>query len=67
MASNPTGIPALVGLAVLGAAALHAVWNALAKSVDDELVGFAVLEALDHLAADGNGRPARASALPRRA
>jgi drug/metabolite transporter (DMT)-like permease len=44
MAPNPTGIPALVGLAVLGAAVLHAVWNALAKSVDDQLVGFAVLD-----------------------
>jgi len=33
----------------------------------DELVGFAVLEALDHLAADGNGKPARVSATPRRA
>ena len=44
MAPNPTGIPALVGLAVLGAAGLHAAWNALAKSVDDQLVGFAVLD-----------------------
>lgn len=44
MAPNPTGIPALVGLAVLGAAVLHAAWNALAKSVDDQLVGFAVLD-----------------------
>jgi drug/metabolite transporter (DMT)-like permease len=44
MAPNPTGIPALVGLAVLGAAVLHAVWNALAKSVEDQLVGFAILD-----------------------
>jgi drug/metabolite transporter (DMT)-like permease len=29
---------------VLGSALLHAVWNALAKSVKDHLVGFAVLE-----------------------
>jgi predicted transcriptional regulator len=33
----------------------------------DELVGFAVLEALDHVAADGNGKPARAAAAPRQA
>jgi drug/metabolite transporter (DMT)-like permease len=44
LAPNPTGIPALVGMAVLGAAVLHAIWNALAKSVDDQLVGFAVLD-----------------------
>jgi hypothetical protein len=33
----------------------------------DQLVGFAVLEALDYLAADGNGRPARTTAAPRQA
>jgi predicted transcriptional regulator len=33
----------------------------------DELVGFAVLDALDHLAADGNGKPAPTAAVPRQA
>jgi drug/metabolite transporter (DMT)-like permease len=30
-------------LAVLGAAVLHAVWNALAHAIDDQLVGFALI------------------------
>ena len=33
----------------------------------DELVGFAVLEALDPVAADGNGGPAGARTVPRQA
>jgi drug/metabolite transporter (DMT)-like permease len=39
-----SGIPGFVALAVLGAAVLHAAWNALAKSVDDQLVGFVILD-----------------------
>ena len=39
------GVPVLVTAAVLGAAVMHAAWNALAKSLKDHLVGFAVLEA----------------------
>jgi drug/metabolite transporter (DMT)-like permease len=39
-----SSVPAAVALAVLGAALLHATWNALAKSVPDHLVGFVVLD-----------------------
>ncbi len=39
--------PSTVGLAVVGAvllaAVLHAVWNAMAHSIDDQLVGFALM------------------------
>jgi drug/metabolite transporter (DMT)-like permease len=42
--SRSGGISVGVTLAVLGAAVLHAVWNALAKSVKDQLVGFMALE-----------------------
>jgi drug/metabolite transporter (DMT)-like permease len=38
------GLSLLVTAAVLGSALLHAVWNAMAKSVKDHLVGFAALE-----------------------
>ena len=38
------GLSLLVTGAVLGSALLHAVWNAMAKSVKDHLVGFAALE-----------------------
>ena len=41
VASSPVGIT-VVG-AVLLAAVLHAVWNALAHSIDDQLVGFALM------------------------
>ena len=34
--------PAVIG-AVLLAAVLHAVWNAVAHSIDDQLVGFALI------------------------
>src|SRR5207248_5286775 len=37
-------MPGLVTAAVLGAAVLHATWNALAKSVKDPLIGFVALE-----------------------
>ena len=37
-------MPGVVTAAVLGAAALHATWNALAKSGKDPLVGFVALE-----------------------
>src|SRR5947207_8868981 len=42
--ARPASVPVTVSLAVLGAAVLHAVWNALAKSVKDQLVGFTVLD-----------------------
>jgi drug/metabolite transporter (DMT)-like permease len=41
---HTSGIPVVVSLAVLGSAVLHATWNALAKSVKDQLVGFVILE-----------------------
>jgi drug/metabolite transporter (DMT)-like permease len=40
-----TGIPVVVTLAVLGAAALHAGWNAAAHQVTDRLVGFVLIGA----------------------
>lgn len=39
--SSPVG-PAVIA-AVLGAAVLHAVWNALAHAIDDQLVGFTLI------------------------
>jgi len=38
------GLSFVVTAAVLGSALLHAVWNAMAKSVKDHLVGFVALE-----------------------
>jgi drug/metabolite transporter (DMT)-like permease len=46
-----TGIPAGVTLAVLGAATLHAGWNAAAHQVTDRLVGFVLIGASCSLAA----------------
>ncbi len=40
--ANPTSLPVAVVVAVLGAAVLHATWNAIAHAVTDRLVGFAV-------------------------
>jgi drug/metabolite transporter (DMT)-like permease len=42
-AGAASGVPLVVTVAVLGAAVLHAAWNALAKSVQDHLVGFVAL------------------------
>jgi drug/metabolite transporter (DMT)-like permease len=46
-----TGIPVGVTLAVLGAATLHAGWNAAAHKVTDRLVGFVLIGASCSLAA----------------
>ena len=37
-------IPPVMVAAVLLAAVLHAVWNSLAKTIDDQLVGFMVMD-----------------------
>ena len=50
MSRVPETLPLLVGLAVLGAAVLHASWNALTKSLDDQLVAFAGLDVASGLA-----------------
>lgn len=36
--ADPTGLPVLVGAAVLGSAVLHASWNAVAKAIPDRLL-----------------------------
>jgi drug/metabolite transporter (DMT)-like permease len=48
-----TGVPAGVTLAVLGAATLHAGWNAAAHRVGDRLVGFVLIAASCSLFAAG--------------
>jgi hypothetical protein len=36
------GLPVLVTLTVLGAAVVHASWNAIAHRIKDKMVGFAL-------------------------
>jgi drug/metabolite transporter (DMT)-like permease len=58
-------LTALIVVAVIAAGALHAVWNAIAKHLDDRLVAFAVIgipmTVLGGLAIAVTGLPARAA------
>jgi drug/metabolite transporter (DMT)-like permease len=42
-AGSSSGLPVLVTLTVLGAAVVHASWNAIAHRIKDKMVGFALL------------------------
>ena len=45
-----SGLTAFIGLMVVGAGVLHAVWNAIAKYVDDRLTAFAMIGVVSTLA-----------------